>query len=506
MKVGIDLGTTYSLVARMEPDGTPVLLPDQTDRDVLYTPSVVYIADTCAFVGHVVEALAEENPELKTIRFFKRQLGEGKPIYFDAQQTPWYAESIAALVLKKLAFDAESYTGSSVDGAVITVPAHFNDVQRKAVQAAAQLAELPLLGLLEEPAAAALHYGVASRSSDEVLLVYDLGGGTFDATALVMSPGRATVLAKDGITDLGGKEFDERIGEIVLHQFERSGGMPQLSARTLLQLRRISEELKIELCMPGRSYVRRPVLLAGQAVEVQISRRDFETAIADDVARTEAVTLRCLEGAGLKPEQVEAVLLVGGSSMVPYVGERLKRIFTGVPQGVFFHEPTKAVVYGAALHAAQLTGEAELYQLPPELRGVTGYCVGVRTLDPQTGRIRIDTVIKKNLPLPVRVKKTYYTTRQNQERMVIELVQYRDAQDQVVSIGQLVVGPLPNPQQNYPIEVSIENREDGTVAVQAHDPQTGVELQKVFGRGEDDVFGHLAAQRALVRSTIINNL
>lgn len=506
MNAGIDLGTTYSLVARLELDGTPRLLPDHSDRDVLYTPSAVHISGNCAFVGHIVDTLAEQDPDLKAIRFFKRQLGDGTPIYYDEQQSPWYAEGIAALVLKKLAFDAESYSGNTLDGVVVTVPAHFNDVQRKAVQAAAQLADISLLGMLEEPVAAALHYGVTNGSDGQVIFVYDLGGGTFDATVLVMSQGSASVLAKDGITELGGKEFDEKIGEIVLGQFEKSIGLPPLTSRTLLQLRRVSEELKIELCMPGRSHVRRPVMLGSHAVEVQIARREFEAAIAEYIGRTEAVALRCLEGAGLKPNQVQAVLMVGGSSMVPCVAERLRGVFGGVPQGVVFHEPTRAVAFGAALHAAQLTGEADLYELPSELRGVTGHYVGVRTVDPSTGRVRIDTLIKKNMPLPLRVNKTYYTSRAGQERMLIDLVQFRDPSEPAVSIGELVVGPLPSPQPDYPIEVSVENREDGTIAVQAYDPQTGIDLQQTFGRNGSDTFANLAVQRALVRSTIINNL
>jgi molecular chaperone DnaK len=249
------------------------------------------------------------------------------------------------------------------------------------------------------------------------------------------------------------------------------------------------------------------VLLGGQAVDIDIARHDFESAIGDLVDRTIDATLECVSDAGLRRENVHALLLVGGSSMVPAIGARLRMFFDGPEQRILYHEPSKAVAYGAALHASQLAGDASRFQLPAEFRGVTGYAVGVRTIDVRTGRPAIDTLIKQNMPIPVRVRKTYYTTRPNQERMVLELVQFRERDAaQAVSLGQLVVGPLPSPRQNYPIEVTVENREDGTIAVQAYDAQTGVELAQVFGRDATDGLAHLATQRALVRSTLINTL
>jgi molecular chaperone DnaK (HSP70) len=507
MIVGIDLGTTYSLVARMSPSGAPMLLPDHSEHDVFHTPSVVHIGPNFAAVGSTVEALLEQDPELKAIRFFKRNFGENRPIYFDEGRNAWYPETIAALVLKKLRFDAESHSSNNVESAVVTVPAHFNDPQRKAVLSAAALADIPVLGLVEEPIAAAIHYGVLTASHNQVLLVYDLGGGTFDATALSLDPKGVYVLAKTGLTELGGKEFDERVGSMILEQFERALGAPlSLKARTLLELRKVSEELKIELCMPGKPHLRRHVLLGGEGVEVELSRSAFENSIGQLLDQAEEETRRCVAEAGLRESDIHTVLLVGGSSMVPAIPRRLQKIFGGPNQKVLHHEPSKAVAYGAALHSAQLSGDSEVYQLPPEFKGVSGYNVGVRAIDSHTGRVSIDTLIKKNMPLPAKVKKTYFTTRPNQQRIVIELVQYRDLAAEAVSLGELVVGPLPSPRQNYPVEVTVENREDGTVQVQAYDAQTGVELSQVFGRDGGDRLAQLAAQRALVRSTFINNI
>lgn len=506
MKVGIDLGTTFSLVARMGPTGQPVLLPDASDRGAFHTPSVVHVSGESAFVGQMAEDLLEQDPSLKVIRFFKRQFGTGQPIYFDEQGNAWHPEAVAALVLKKLCFDAESHAATPVASAVITVPAHFNDPQRKSVLSAALLADIPVLGLVEEPVAAALHYGVTHAAHEQVLLVYDFGGGTFDATALSLDPNGVYVLAKTGLTDLGGKEFDEAIGSMILEQYDRSTGSPlPLNARVLLELRRVSEQIKIELCLPNQPAVRRMILLGGRPIEVHIRREEFEGAIREHLDRAEACTLECVREAGLEPRDVHAVLLVGGTSMAPVIRGRMQRIFGGAEQRVFYHEPSKAVAYGAVVHASQLGGEAAAYQIPPEFRGVSGYSVGVRAMDSGTGRVKVDTLIKKNLPLPIKVRKTYYTVRASQERIVLDFVQYREPGEAHVPLGQLVVGPLPSPRQNYPVEVTVEYREDGTVQVQAYDAETGVELAQVFGRDADGGIGQLAVQRALVRSTLINN-
>src|SRR5688572_16623584 len=284
MRVGIDLGTTYSLVARMDPEGRPVLIPDHAESDVFHTPSVVHIAHNAAFVGRLAEALLEQDPKLQVVRFFKRLLGEATPVFYDDNGAAWFAEGVAALVLRKLAYDAEASSSVRVDDAVVTVPAHFSDPQRRAVLAAATLADISVLGLVEEPVAAALHYGVTAGVQDQVMLVYDFGGGTFDATAMSMDQRGVYVLAKTGLTELGGKEFDEKVGEMVLAQFERALGAPLATgARTLLELRRVSEEIKIELCVPGRARVRKLVMLGGHAVEVEITRAEFEASIQESL-------------------------------------------------------------------------------------------------------------------------------------------------------------------------------------------------------------------------------
>jgi len=224
MRVGIDLGTTYSLVSRMDAEGRPALVPDCAESDVFHTPSVVHLAQNAAFVGSMAEQLLEQDPTIQVIRFFKRLMGVPEPVCYDDNGAAWYPEGVSALLLKKLAFDVESMASQPMGEAVITVPAHFNDPQRKAVLAAATLADIEVMGLVEEPVAAALHYGVVGGVHDQVLLVYDFGGGTFDATAMSMDARGVYVLAKTGLTELGGKEIDEKVGAMILAQLQEGAG------------------------------------------------------------------------------------------------------------------------------------------------------------------------------------------------------------------------------------------------------------------------------------------
>jgi molecular chaperone DnaK len=263
----------------------PLLLFDAQEKDIFHTSSSVCLTPDGALVGHMAETLQAARPELPLLRFFKRHFGEDKSLCFDAKGQEWFPEGIAALVLKKLKMDARhAIPGREVESAVITVPTHFDDCQRKAVLAAAALAGLPTPSLVEEPVAAALHYGVKSRSHEQLLVVYDLGGGTSDVTILTIGSQEVRVLAKDGLTALGGKEFDEALITIILAQFEQTLGAPlspdALDARGLLQLRRQAEELKIRLC-PGCDRIAELVPLGQEAIEVQITRREFEAAVRD---------------------------------------------------------------------------------------------------------------------------------------------------------------------------------------------------------------------------------
>lgn len=505
MKVGIDLGTTYSLISFMNTDGKPAIIPDSYDIDNVVTPSIVHIGNNIAAVGHHVRMMMNHNPELDVIRFFKRNFGDSSPIYDDINGNEWYPESIAALVLKKMINDANRFTGLQVDGAVITIPAHFNDSQRKSVIDAAHLADIPLLGLVEEPVAAALHYGINQNIHDRLLLVYDLGGGTFDVTILSLNEKVVSVIAKDGDSELGGKDFDDQIIQILVEKYIKIvGKAPPQTKYTFMELRRVSEDIKMQLSTPLTNYCKTDLLIGDRHIEVIISKREFEKCIYNYIEKTIEIIARCLSDVGLVLKDIEALLLVGGSSMIPYIRNRLIHFLSIDEKKVFFHEPMMAVALGASMFACQRSGESEKFNIPPDFNSITGYNIGILIYNSSQNRDDVDVLIKKNTPLPAKCKRKYFTTRENQSRIIIEVVQFRD-QSELLNVGQMNIGPLPELSINSPIEVTLEVTNDGVIKVIALDPSNGEEIKQQFSNNSDHP-AWMYTQHNLINSTKIINI
>lgn len=503
MKIGIDLGTTFSLCAFITDEGKVELIPDSELPNEYFTPSAIIFKNEGAYIGHLAEALQYHDPNSNVIRFFKRHFGDSKPVSYDTKGRPWYPEGLAALMLSKLKHDAEEYTGEIVTGAVITVPAHFNDPQRRAVIEAAALVNIEVVALLEEPVAAALHHGILGDGSEHLSLVFDFGGGTFDISIVSTSETGLFVIAKDGDSLLGGKEFDELIAEHILNALEiKNGKQIELDARMSLQIRKMSEEMKIELGMPGQDFLRKRGIIGGFPIDVEISRSDFENLSKDLVDHILMILNRCLKSAGLIGDDLDSVLLVGGSSLIPHLRLQILRSLAIDDKSVNYHEPMKSVALGAALHLAQ-SGEYNLaYNIPPILKGVTGHNIALKVVDSKNKNVKIDTVIKKNVPLPASVSKTYYTTHKNQKYLRFEIVQYTTDPKDHVSIGSGVIGPFVSPVLNYPIETQIECLENGTVRLMAFDRRTGAEITKTFDSSEDRI-GMLAVQKTQIVDTTI---
>lgn len=507
MRAGIDLGTTFSLIAKLNPNGRPTTIPDRSFRQFDTTPSSVFLGANTTLVGRQAEAKLDQNPQAQIIRFFKRDFGQFRPIAFDINQRAWHPEALAALVLKKLKADYEYTAGEALREAVISIPAHFNAPQRKSVLYAAALAEIPLLGLVEEPVAAALHYGVQEQNTNQKLIfVYDFGGGTFDATVLTLDKKGVYVLAKEGDSQLGGKEFDEYLMSYMTeHISTHFGDNFDWTPLVLLYLRKAAEEVKIALSQPNTTFVRKRLMIGTWYKDLVFNRLDFEKSIKDNIEKTIAISQKCIFEAGLQASDIDTFLLVGGSSMIPCIQNMLAKGLNIHKEKIRSFQPMKAVVHGATLRAAQLAGEAISFGLPPEFRGVTGYHLGIRTVHPTTGKISVDTLISKNLPLPCKASRIYYTRSAEQTKMVLELVQYLDSPTDAVSIGQMMIGPLPFPKANYVVEVSVEAQTDGTVKVKAYNPQTGRELKQSFSNYPEES-QLMLQQKGLVKEVIINNL
>ncbi len=507
MKAGIDFGTTFSLIARLQPDGTPILVPDAVFKDRYSTPSSIYLGDGTALTGRQAEVKFETYPDqVQLLSFIKRHFGSGAPVAYDATGSAWYAESLAALLLKKLRNDAELHAGQELSAAVLTVPAHFNDRQRKSAQLAAALAEIPLLGLLDEPVAAAMHYGMEAGPSrnGKIVFVYDFGGGTFDATVLTFDEQGMYVLAKDGHPHLGGREFDDIVQSMIVEQIEMDAGANfRWSSFSHLQLRRAAEEVKMALSETGSFFVRKNIFVGSWRKEMTFNRAQFEKKAYAIIEQTIEICRRCLSEAGLKPSDIHDFLLVGGSSMIPAVRNLLAAGLPIAPEKIHLHQPLNAVAFGAALRAAQLSGASETLHLPPEFRGVTGYHVGFRVVDSNTGEVKLDTILRKNLPLPCKGMRTYFTRSESQQAILLDMVQYLESPDDAVSVGQISIGPIYHSIPNYAVEVSVENSADGRLHIQAFDPQTGREVRHTF-QNSDTEAALLLEQKALVATTLIS--
>jgi molecular chaperone DnaK len=505
MIAGIDLGTTFSLISYLQADGKPALAPDAHFKQVSNTASSVLLGNGTAMVGYLAEASLEQQPNAHLLRFFKRDMGSTQPFAFDTSGKSWHPESLSALIIRKLRNDVEAQAGRLLQNVVITIPAHFNDAQRKATRYAAAMADVPLLGLVEEPVAAALHYGIqAEAEREQILFVYDFGGGTFDATVMTLTQQGVYVLSKEGHSELGGIDLDKVVMSRIAQAIEASlGAAFNWSPLATLQLRREAEQVKISLSTSA--FFKKRVTIGDFSEEILFNRREFETAIEDNIQKTLEISRKCIVSAGLTPKDVDCFLLVGGSSMIPCIKQRLSEGLQVPIDAIKQHEPMRAVAFGAALFAAQLSGEAEAFNLPPEFRGVSGYHLGIRTFDAQTKTPSVDTVIRKNSPLPSRAVRQYYTHNATQTHIHLELMQFLDKPNEAFSIGSVDIGPIQQPKINYIIEVVMEYLADGTVAIRAFDPQTGFDIAKTFTSRFDDVqTPFILQQQELVRQTIIN--
>jgi molecular chaperone DnaK len=505
MIAGIDLGTTFSLIAYLQANGKPILATDAHFKQESTTPSSILLGNGTALVGYAAEMSLEQQPNANMLRFFKRDIGTNTVFAYDAAGREWFPESLSALVIKKLRNDAEAASGKLLEKVVITIPAHFNDQQRKATRYAAAMADVPLLSMVEEPVAAAFHYCIQPEAErEQVIFVYDFGGGTFDATLMTMTQQSIIVLSKGGHSELGGIDLDKALMNHIAQYIENTeGGNFNWSPLATLQLRREAEHVKISLSKSP--FLKKRITVGDFSDDIFFSRREFEQQIQDTILQTIVLSQGCLTEGGLKPSDVDFFLLVGGSSMVSCIREQLSKGLNVSLDKIKLYEPLNAVAYGASLFAAQAAGNAEQYGLPPEFRGVSGYHLGILTYDAAKKTPSVDTIIRKNSPLPARATRQYFTHTATQHFIHLELVQYLDDPQKAFTIGSVDIGPILQPKINYLVEVVIEYQTDGTVALRTFDPQTGFDIAKTFSSRFDDVqTPFILQQQELVRQTIIN--
>jgi molecular chaperone DnaK len=503
LNIGIDLGTTFSLVGYLNPQGIPTLVPDLSKASEYRTPSVVSVREGRAYAGTLLEEMLLDEPGMPITRGFKQLMGSTTPAFQDELGRNWPAEAVSAVILKKLLRDVDGHCAETIDHCLITVPANFNDSQRKAARAAAQLAGLSKVTLLEEPIAAAAFYGYSERDAEQTLLVYDFGGGTFDATVLQISSGRLFVLATEGANQLGGRHLDQALVDLVAADFQRRHGSNPLQDPAAVEtLRRFAESAKIALAQPGRAPMRKTLLLAGKVSELSLAADQIERLVIPFVEATLEVCRRCLEGAGLGWKQIDRILLVGGSSLLPQVGRSLSAASGQPAAAMICKQPHHAVAYGAALLADAPASAAGDGGMPHH--AVAPYHLGLRVRDAATGGTKIEVLIKRNTPLPTRAVATFYTTRPEQNRLIFDVVQSKGEAELAASLGVFAFGPLRHPRKNYPVELSLAYDEEGLVKVTARDMLTGEALERDLAHEDDPDLARVAVGRALLQSVIVS--
>lgn len=466
--IGIDLGTTNSVVAYME-GGKPVIIPNAEGSRL--TPSVVaFTKDGQLLVGQLAKRQAITNPE-RTIQSIKRHMGTDYKVHIDDKTyTP---QEISAMILRKLKQDAESYLGEKITKAVITVPAYFSDSQRQATKDAGTIAGLEVLRIINEPTAAALAYGL-DKTGDHTILVFDLGGGTFDVSILEVGDGVFEVKATSGNTRLGGDDFDQRIIDYIAEEFKKEHGIDLRKDRIALQrLKEAAERAKIELSSVLSTEINLPFITADangpKHLEMTLTRAKFEELTRDLVEATLGPTKRALADAGLEPKDIDKIILVGGSTRIPAVQEAIKKLMGKEPQKDL--NPDEVVALGAAIQAGVLMGEVD----DVVLLDVTPLSLGIETL----GGV-FTKIIDRNTTIPTSKSQIFTTAADGQTSVEIHVLQgERPMAADNITLGRFQLTGIPPAPRGVPqIQVTFDIDANGIVSVSAKDLGTGKE-QKI---------------------------
>ena len=466
--IGIDLGTTNSCVAVME-GGEPVVIPNPEGNRT--TPSVVAFSKTGErLIGQVAKRQAVTNPE-RTIQSIKREMGTSHKEKIDDKE--YSPQEISAMILSKLKSDAEAYLGSTVTQAVITVPAYFSDSQRQATKDAGKIAGLEVLRIINEPTAAALAYGL-DKENDQKILVFDLGGGTFDVSVLEIGDGVFEVLATAGNNRLGGDDFDNKIMDYLVDTFKKDQGTDLRMDRMAMQrLREAAEKAKIELSGVATTNINLPYITADATgpkhLDITLSRAKFDELTRDLVEKTMEPVRRAMSDSGLSPSDIQKILLVGGSTRIPAVQDAVKTYFGKDPfKGI---NPDECVAVGAAIQAAVLTGDVKGLLL----LDVTPLSLGIETMGGVCTKM-----IERNTTIPAKKSQIFSTAADGQTQVDVHVLQgEREMAAYNKALGNFILdGIAPAPRGVPQIEVTFDIDANGIVHVSAKDLGTGRE-QKI---------------------------
>lgn len=464
--IGIDLGTTNSCVAVIE-GGEPTVIANAEGNRT--TPSVVAFSKTGErLVGQVAKRQAVTNPD-RTISSIKREMGTSHKVHIDDKT--FSPQEISAMILQKLKADAESYLGETVTQAVITVPAYFSDSQRQATKDAGKIAGLEVLRIINEPTAASLAYGLDKEDQDQMILVFDLGGGTFDVSILEIGDGVFEVKATNGNNRLGGDDFDQKVVDWMVAEFKKSEGVDLTADKMAMQrLREAAEKAKVELSGVSSTNINLPYITADATgpkhLDMTLTRAKFDELTADLVEKTMGPVRNAMADAGLKPGDIEKILLVGGSTRIPAVQDAVKKYFSKDPfKGI---NPDECVALGAAIQGAVLSGDVKDLLL----LDVTPLSLGIETM----GGV-MTKLIERNTTIPSKKSQVFSTAADGQTQVEVHVLQgEREMAQYNKSLGRFILdGIAPAPRGVPQIEVTFDIDANGIVNVSAKDKGTNRE-------------------------------
>jgi molecular chaperone DnaK len=512
--VGIDLGTTFSAIATLDDHGLPMTVPN-SDNEMLTPSAVLLLDDSSAVVGQAALDVALEQPD-RVATIIKRKIGE--PTFGPVAGRDFRPETLSAIILSKLVKDAEIRLGP-IRKAVITVPAYFDDTRRKATKDAGRIAGLDVIDILDEPTAAALAYSLqplrsigqrspVPASEERTVMVYDLGGGTFDVTLVRLSKNRFETLAIEGDVRLGGKDFDDRIVQHVAAEFVKAHHSdPREDPQSLVALRTAAERAKRTLSKLPRTTV--TCTHAGHTLSVPLTREEFEALTRDLLFRTRFTCTNLLKQAKLTWQQVDRVLMVGGSTHMPMTGRMLQELTGKVPDNSL--AVSEVVARGAALHAGIVAAHAphdpsELGEGARQLLGdvvevnVNAHSLGIEARNAADQLIN-DILIPKNTMLPTAGSRVYYTKVENQQRVRVKVLQGEAPEAAMcIPIGECWIDGLPpNLPNRSPVQVRCGVASNGLIDVLALDMTSGKMAHTVIHRTSGLTDEELAREAAFVR-------